>query len=135
MRTSTRALVRSRAARRCEYCRLHEDDLPLFPFHIEHIIARKHGGTDDPDNLAWSCHHCNLAKSSNLRGIDPVRGRIVALFNPRQQGWKRNFQWNGSLLVGRTACGRATVAVLNINAPQRLDLRDLLIGGGLFPPE
>ena len=65
MKASTRALARSRAARRCEYCRLHESDLPLFPFHVEHIIARKHGGTDDPDNLAWSCHHCNLAKSSN----------------------------------------------------------------------
>jgi hypothetical protein len=59
----------------------------------------------------------------------------VVLFSPRRQGWKRNFQWDGPLLVGRTACGRATVAVLNINAPQRLDLRELLIGTGLFPPE
>lgn len=52
MKASTRALVRARAARRCEYCRLHEDDLPLFPFHIEHILPKKHGGSDDPDLLA-----------------------------------------------------------------------------------
>jgi hypothetical protein len=49
MSPSTRALVRARAARRFEYCLLHEDDLPLFPFHIEHIIAKMHGGTDGPD--------------------------------------------------------------------------------------
>jgi hypothetical protein len=72
MKASTRALVRSRAARRCEYCRLHEDDLPLFTFHIEHILPKKHGGTDDPKLLAWSCHFCNLAKSSNLRARERI---------------------------------------------------------------
>ena len=85
MNASTRILVRSRAARRCEYCQLHERDLPLFPFDVEHIVARKHGGTDHSDNLAWSCHHCNLAKSSNLSGFDPETGRIAVLFHPRQQ--------------------------------------------------
>ncbi len=134
MKATVRAVVRSRAARRCEYCRLHEDDLPLFPFHVEHIIPKKHRGTDDPMNLSWCCHHCNLAKSSNLSGVDPVTGRVTGLFNPRRQRWKRHFEWDGSLLVGRTACGRATIAVLNINAPHRIDLRDLLILVGLFPP-
>jgi hypothetical protein len=135
MKAFTRALVRSRAQQRCEYCRLHEDDLPLFPFHIEHIIARKHGGSDAPDNLAWSCHHCNLAKSSNLSGRDPRTGRIVTLFNPCRQQWKRHFTWDGPRLVGRTVCGRATIATLNINAVQRIALRELLILGGLFLPE
>ncbi len=44
--------------------------MPLYSFHIEHILPRKHGGTDKPRALAWSCHHCNLAKSSNLSGRD-----------------------------------------------------------------
>jgi hypothetical protein len=135
MKASTRALIRSRAARRCEYCRLHERDLPLFPFHVEHIVARKHGGTHNRDNLAWSCHLCNLAKSSNLSGIDPATGRVVVLFNPRRQQWARHFQWRGARLEGRTACGRATIAVLNINAAHRVDLRRLLIAGGAFPSE
>ncbi|MBI3462507.1 MAG: HNH endonuclease [Planctomycetes bacterium] len=135
MNASTRSLVRLRAAHRCEYCRLNEEDLPLFPFHVEHIIAKKHGGTDDPDNLAWSCHNCNLAKSSNLSGRDPDTGGVVVLFNPRRQRWKRHFHWIGPKLLGRTACGRATIAVLNINAPHRIDLRNLLITADLFPPE
>lgn len=135
MNRTIRALVRSRAERRCEYCRLHESDQPLFPFHVEHVIARKHHGDNAPDNLAWSCHECNLGKSSNLSGRDLETGRVVALFHPRRQRWKRHFTWDGAALVGLTACGRVTVDVLNVNAPHRVELRELLIDGGVFPPE
>jgi hypothetical protein len=41
----------------------------------------------------------------------------------------------GAWLVGLTPCGRATVDVLNINVPHRIDLREFLILGGVFPPE
>lgn len=135
MKASTRRLVRARAGQRCEYCRLHENDLPLFSFHVEHIVAKKHRGSDEPDNLAWSCHHCNLAKSSNLSGRDPDTGRVYLLFNPRKQSWTRHFEWDGSRIVGRTAGGRATIEVLNINASLRIDLRALLIMAGHFPPD
>jgi hypothetical protein len=133
MKASIRRSVRARAGQRCEYCRLHERDLPLFSFHVEHILPKKHGGTDDPGTLAWSCHFCNLSKSSNLSGRDVVSGRIVRLFNPRRQRWTRHFAWDGPQLVGLTPCGRATIAVLNINAPHRIELRELLISAGVFP--
>jgi hypothetical protein len=136
MKAFLRALARTRAQGRCEYCRLHEDDLPLFSFHIEHdVLPKKHGGTDDPRSLAWSCHYCNLAKSSNLSGRDVATGRIVVLFNPRRQRWKRHFAWDGPRLLGLTPCGRATIAVLNINTSHRVELRELLIEAGRFPPE
>lgn len=109
--------------------------MPLFPFHVEHIIPVKHHGDDDPNNLAWSCHDCNLGKSSNLSGRDLATGRIVVLFNPRRQRWKRHFKWAGARLIGLTACGRATIDVLNINEPERIDLRELLVIAGLFPPD
>jgi hypothetical protein len=134
MKASIRALVRSRAGQRCEYCRLHEEDLPAWPFHIEHILPKKHGGTDDPKTLAWSCHYCNLSKSSNLSGRDADTGRIVVLFNPRRQRWNRHFTWDGPRLIGLSPCGRATIAVLNINTRHRIDLRELLMEAGLFPP-
>lgn len=113
---------------------MHEEDRPLFPFHVEHIVAKKHRGRDELANLAWACHECNLGKSSNLSGRDPLTGRIVVLFHPRRQRWDRHFEWEGSLLIGLTACGRATIEVLNINASQRIDLRDLLTLAGRFPP-
>jgi hypothetical protein len=40
---ATRKLARRRASRRYEFCGLHEDDDPLFAFHVEHIVARHHG--------------------------------------------------------------------------------------------
>jgi hypothetical protein len=112
-----------------------EDELPSFSFDVEHIIARKHGGSEEHENLCWSCHSCNLAKSSNLSGVDPTTGRVARLFNPRRQRWKWHFNWVGPRLVGITSQGRATIAVLNINATDRVALRQLLIMARVFPPE
>ncbi len=134
MDASTRELVRRRAGRRCEYCQLHEDDDPLFPFQIEHIIARQHGGTDASSNLALACEQDNLHKGPNLAGIDPVTKRLTRLFNPRRHKWSRHFHWDGPILVGRTAVGRTTVAVLGMNLPHRLALREALIATGRFSP-
>jgi hypothetical protein len=131
MNARTRRLVQARAGSRCEYCRIHENDEP-YAFHLEHIVAKKHGGSDALRNLAWSCQSCNLAKSVSLSGW--LRGQVVPLFHPRRQNWQRHFQWNGPRLVGKTKCGRATVRVLNINAEDRVDLRRLLISLGDFPP-
>jgi len=59
---------------------------------IEHVIPKKHDGTDEPENLALACIDCNLAKGSNLAGIDPKTGRIVPLYNPRRQRWADHFE-------------------------------------------
>lgn len=134
MDAALREVVRLRAADCCEYCRLHQDQEPFFTFQIEHIIAKQHGGPDTAGNLAWACHHCNLHKGPNLSGIDPETGKMVRLFHPRKHKWDRHFRWDGAILVGRTPIGRATVAVLGINLPNRLALREALIDEGAFPP-
>lgn len=72
MTEAVRRFVRERAGHRCEYCQLHQDDSPLAALHIEHIRPRKHGGTDDEENLALACIDCNLRKGPNLTGIDPL---------------------------------------------------------------
>jgi len=62
---ATRRLVRQRADNRCEYCKCHQDLLLLITFHVEHIIAKQHGGIDDDSNLCLACHWCNfLARAS-----------------------------------------------------------------------
>jgi hypothetical protein len=127
MDADTRRTVRERAGDRCEYCRLPQEHAPLWRHQIEHIIPRKHRGTDDPDNPAWACVRCNLSKSSNLSGIDDETGQVVALFNPREQTWSEYFAYRGAEIVGLTPTGRATVAVLNMNEPRRLQLRQELL--------
>jgi 5-methylcytosine-specific restriction endonuclease McrA len=118
-----RAEVRSRAKNAWEYCHLHQDDSPLALLHVEHIIPKTHGGSDDLDNLALACIDCNLHKGPNLAGIDPETNALTALFHPRQQQWNDHFEWSGIHLVGRTATGRTTIRVLNMNSDDQLSLR------------
>ena len=96
-----RARVRERAGQRCEYCQLHQDDSPLAVLHVEHILPRAHGGTDDLANLALACIDCNLHKGPNLTGIDPQTNRVTELFHPRRHRWEDHFTWHGILLSQR----------------------------------
>lgn len=123
MDVATRRLVRLRAGDRCEYCGLTQDDVPYARFHIEHIVPRQHGGSDDPANLALSCHHCNLHKGPNLTGIDPATGSICRLFNPRLDAWDNHFAWHGPVVIGTTPIGTVTIHVLAMNSPERVELR------------
>ncbi|MCA9114972.1 MAG: HNH endonuclease [Planctomycetaceae bacterium] len=122
----TREAVAERAGRRCEYCLLKEDDDVDF-FHVEHVIARKHGGSDDPSNLAFACQYCNLHKGPNLSGIDPEGDpqTAVRLFNPRVDTWGEHFYFDGPSILGASPVGRATVACLNMNSDQRQTIRRL----------
>ena len=132
MDAALRDFVRERAGRRCEYCRLHEDDADFLAFHVEHVIAKQHGGTDAPELLCYACPECNWAKGPNLSGM--VGGTLYPLFNPRRQNWTRHFCWDHTTLVGKTKTGMATVQVLNINNPPRVMLRENLLFEGRFPP-
>jgi len=63
MDAALRAFVRERAGRRCEYCHLREEDAGTLAFQIEHIIAKQHGGTDDPsDRICYSRRSQTSAK-------------------------------------------------------------------------
>jgi hypothetical protein len=132
MDRATRDFVRMRAGLRCEYCQLPESLSPLARLQIEHIRPIKHGGTDDVENLALACIDCNLRKGPNLSGIDPESDAIEALFHPRLQAWSEHFRWEGARIVGVSGCGRATVAVMEFNMPDRVQVRlaMLRLGGG-----
>ncbi len=122
MNAAKRGFVRRRADDHCEYCLLHQDHSKR-PHHIEHIVARQHGGSDDDDNLALACHRCNLSKGPNLTGIDPLTGYVVPLFNPRRDRWAEHFVPEGARIEGLSSAGRATVQVLSMNAARRVELR------------
>jgi hypothetical protein len=57
-------------------------------------------------------------------------GQIIALFHPRRDVWDSHFEMRGIRVAGRTAAGRATVEVLNMNATARLELRAELLAAG-----
>ena len=115
-------MVRRRAGDRCEYCLLRQEHSSL-THHVEHIVPKQHGGSDDPANLALAWHRCNLRKGPNLTGIDPITNEVVSLFHPRQSRWRDHFRVSGVQINGITATGRATVQVLAMNDARRIELR------------
>ena len=125
-------LVRQRAGGRCEYCRMHQA-LQGASFHVEHVIAKARGGSDEEDNLAWACPSCNLKKSDLVSGRDPETGTVVPLFNPRRDAWEEHFRWEGYCLVGQTAIGRSLIALFDLNSPRRQLIREAEEHFGLFP--
>lgn len=103
-----RNLVRQRAGARCEYCLLPEA-VALVAHEVDHVVARKHRGSDDIQNLALSCTLCNKCKGTDLTSLDPDTGDITPLFNPRRDRWSDHFRLDGpfctaSLIVDRTPC-------------------------------
>jgi hypothetical protein len=74
-------------------------------------------------------------QGTNISGIDPKTRRRTRLFHPRRHKWDWHFRWKGPLLVGRTSLGRATIAVLALNDPNLVAVRQALIDELRFPPE
>lgn len=131
-----RASIRLQAGNRCGYCLTRQEYLP-WVLEIEHIVPRSKGGDNTEENLWLACHACNLFKSDQTHSHDPLTGRSVRLFNPRRQKWRRHFHWSedGAFIIGRTACGRATVIALNLNNLIAVTVRRNWIKAGWHPPK
>ena len=118
-------VVAERARDRCEFCVM-TNKLQNGGFEVDHIHPRSRGGATSLENTALICPHCNIQKSDHGDGIDPVTAETVSLFHPRQQTWHDHFEWSVDspfLLLGKTPCGRATVARLKMNDLELLYLR------------
>ena len=128
-----RRLVAKRARNCCEFCLIHQDDVPQ-QHEIDHLVARKHGGQTVAENLALTCLPCNRHKGSDQTAIDPETQTLMPLFNPRVQVWAHHFLLVDARIVGLTPMGRATVSLLRLNLSMRVDIRRLLIEKGRYPP-
>lgn len=126
----TRALrpqVRERAQAHCEYCHLPEE-ADFARYEVDHVIAEQHGGKTELENLAYACFDCNKQKGPNIASLDPQTGALAQLFNPRTQKWNDHFRLSDDgTIPGLTPEGRATVRLLKLNDPERVQDRYRLI--------
>lgn len=89
-----------------------------------------------PASLAWVWN--KRRKFANWRGgertsgagIDPDTGEVVRLFHPRRDQWVEHFALDGPRLCGRTAIGRTTAWLLQMNSEERVELRTVLMALG-----
>jgi len=128
-------LVRQRARQLCEYCHTAEQ-WQYVRFTVDHVVPLSQGGSDDMDNLALACFHCNRRKAGRVEAVDPVTGETVALFNPRRQLWQDHFVWSadGLQVIGVTSEGRTTVEALAMNRERVISIRAADRVVGRHPP-
>lgn len=131
-----RRRVAHQARHRCGYC-LRTEELMGMPMSVEHIQPQALGGATIEENLWLSCRRCNEFKGVQTQAIEPETGGLVPLFNPRHQVWKEHFTWSGdgTEIVGKTPCGRATILALRLNNPEIIVTRRLWVSVGWWPPQ
>jgi 5-methylcytosine-specific restriction endonuclease McrA len=129
--TALAAEVRQRTGGRCEYCRF-PVEYTVMPFEIEHVIPLKHGGATIAANLAFACFYCNRYKGPNVAGIATPGAAVTRLFHPRLDVWEDHFAWEGAVILPRSEIGGATIAVLRMNQPNAVAVRQVLMSEGLW---
>ncbi len=133
--TDLRRRVATQARHHCGYCQSAESIVGI-PMDIEHIVPESAGGATEENNLWLACSLCNSYKGNRTNARDPISNRTVPLFNPRLQSWSEHFAWeeSGSVIVGLTATGRATVVALVLNRPPLVMARKRWAAVGWHPP-
>jgi len=103
---------------------------------IEHLRPIADGGMDDETNLWLACRNCNGFKHAKTHAVDPQTNDETLIFNPRLQNWSEHFEFSADKteIIGKTACGRATVIALRLNYEQAVKARKIWIAAGWFPP-
>ena len=125
-----RQTVADRAKQLCEYCLIAEADT-FYGCQVDHIISLKHGGSSEPDNLAYACALCNRAKGSDVGSISAT-GDFIRFFNPRSDRWAEHFCLEGATIQPLTPIGEVTARIFGFNESARLHEREEMIRFGTY---
>lgn len=130
---SLRRLIAERAKFRCEYCLVSESN-SFYTFQVDHIKSIKHGGTSDPENLAFACIICNRNKGSDLGTMIGQADDLIRFFNPRKDKWSDHFEVTKSgVLNAKTPIGAATIKVFDLNHADSVSERKFLVAAKKYP--
>ncbi|MGB0560213.1 MAG: HNH endonuclease [Spirulinaceae cyanobacterium] len=128
---ATRRLVSERAQNRCEYCLISEQDT-ILGCAIDHIISLKHGGSNEPENLAYACVFCNRYKGSDVGSVILETKEFVRFYNPRDDRWSEHFRLDEATIIAKTSIGEVTTRILGFNDERRIVERQILIAKGRY---
>src|SRR5947207_11928637 len=125
-----RQTIADRAKLLCEYCLIVESDT-FYGCEVDHIISLKHGGSSEPEHLAYACALCNRAKGSDVGSVS-TSGEFTRFFNPRIDRWAEHFRLEGASLQPLTTIGEVTARILGFNDSARLHEREEMIRFGKY---
>jgi len=120
----------------CAYCHTREAIIGQV-MTVDHVIPESEGGQTEFKNVCFCCRRCNEFKGPKTKIQDPLTGDFVSLYHPRYQRWDEHFAWDetGTLILGLTATGRATVTGLNMNDAVIVAARRRWVTVGWHPPD
>lgn len=120
MDASQRERIRQRYAYSCGYCGVRESDVGA-TLTVDHHHPIVHGGTNNDENLVYSCHRCNEHKGSYwheaqipyIRLLHPLEDNLTLHLREQQN----------SQFIGKTPEGRFYIQRLRLNRPQLIEHR------------
>lgn len=132
---SIKITLKAVANNRCEYCKSPKA-FSTELFTNDHIIPLSKNGTNDMENLAYSCSGCNTFKHDKVEAYHSSLDKIFPLFNPRRQKWSEHFSWNNDFtqIIPLTPIGQVTIEQLKLNREQLQNLRRVLVIVSKHPP-
>lgn len=79
----------------CQYCGLDcSSDFEKWWYanlNVDHIVPKKHGGSDDPSNRVTACRACNLYKGSHqVTSIEEAK-EFVATKRKQAEAWFKKY--------------------------------------------
>jgi hypothetical protein len=115
-----RARTRERFGARCAYCGVHEDTVGA-TLTVDHHRPRSKGGTDEEENLVYSCPRCNEHKGAYWHEQDPPH---VRLLNPGHDTLDAHVREDDDgRLAGLTREGTFFIERLRLNRQQLVAYR------------
>lgn len=108
--SETKQKIRQRADYACEYCGVSESGVGG-ELTIDHYRPQAVSGSDEPENLVYACHRCNLYKSDYWADAKSPR-----LWNPRDESFDEHF-WlsNNGKIFALTETAALTIKKLRLN--------------------
>jgi hypothetical protein len=105
----------------CQYCGIGVDGLN--PLHIDHLIPRRKGGTDELDNLVACCQKCNCKKATKTLKIEKYNEILEIIKIKNKIMLKDGFKINKYPSTDKYGSVRKT---FNIRVDQYMLLKDIL---------
>ncbi len=116
---AVRLQVRQQANFACEFCGVTETDTGG-ELTVDHFRPQTKAGTDDLDNLLYSCHRCNQYKADYW----PAQPDDPVLWNPRQESLDIHLlTLADGTLYSLTPTGAFTLKRLRLNRPPLIAYR------------
>ena len=81
-------------------------------------------------DYACGTHTYDGHKGTDIASLDPQTGQLTPLYHPRRDRWTDHFRLAEAHIVPLTAVGRVTVWLLQLNQPERVAERELLLAAG-----